>query len=156
MAGKYLIEYVGTEGNVSICHRILGRIRFPDNPKYGGRRVVEVPTAEILDDMLKAGNPYGIRPARYEEPSDLLSLHEKRLVVDVLVDLGLVDSLIANSYLNGDAPPGMGPPLPAVKASEYALELAIEHNIDLTKITGTGAEGSILKADVEAAIEAKE
>jgi pyruvate/2-oxoglutarate dehydrogenase complex dihydrolipoamide acyltransferase (E2) component len=56
------------------------------------------------------------------------------------------------------APEGAGvfvPPAPPenteVDATEAARELAPERGIDLSKIQGTGAEGRVTKADVEAA-----
>lgn len=39
------------------------------------------------------------------------------------------------------------------EATEAARELAREHDIDLSEVEGTGAEGRILKADVEAQVE---
>lgn len=38
-------------------------------------------------------------------------------------------------------------------ATDTAVELAEEHGVDLTKVEGTGADGRILKSDVEAVIQ---
>ncbi|MBK1884604.1 E3 binding domain-containing protein [Luteolibacter pohnpeiensis] len=43
---------------------------------------------------------------------------------------------------------------PVVDVSDAARKLAEEHSIDLATIKGTGSDGTIIKADVEAAIEA--
>lgn len=43
----------------------------------------------------------------------------------------------------------------APKVSDAVKALAEEHGIDLSTITGTGANGNIVKADIEAAIAAK-
>lgn len=40
-----------------------------------------------------------------------------------------------------------------VDATNAARELAAEHNIDLWSVTGTGADGRITKADVQAVID---
>ena len=42
--------------------------------------------------------------------------------------------------------------IPAVSATDAALKLARERGLDLAAITGTGTDGRIIKADVEAAI----
>lgn len=39
-----------------------------------------------------------------------------------------------------------------VKATAGAVELAYEHGIDLATLTGSGKDGNITKADVEAAL----
>ncbi|MBK1884868.1 E3 binding domain-containing protein [Luteolibacter pohnpeiensis] len=52
------------------------------------------------------------------------------------------------------APPPVEPQKPTVDVSDAARKLAEEHSIDLTTIKGTGSDGTIIKADVEAAIEA--
>jgi pyruvate/2-oxoglutarate dehydrogenase complex dihydrolipoamide acyltransferase (E2) component len=41
---------------------------------------------------------------------------------------------------------------PAVNATDAAVELAHERGIDLAEIEGSGADGRILKSDVEAAV----
>jgi pyruvate/2-oxoglutarate dehydrogenase complex dihydrolipoamide acyltransferase (E2) component len=41
-------------------------------------------------------------------------------------------------------------------ASDAITAFAAEHNIDLSKITGTGKDGRIRKSDVEAIIEARD
>lgn len=42
------------------------------------------------------------------------------------------------------------------KASKYAEKLALAEGVNLSEVEGTGAEGQILKSDVEAFIEARE
>jgi len=44
---------------------------------------------------------------------------------------------------------------PQVQASDVVKAYAAENNIDLATVTGTGANGNIIKKDVEAAIAAK-
>lgn len=43
---------------------------------------------------------------------------------------------------------------PAYHATDAAQKLADEYDLDISTVTGTGANGSITKPDVEAAIEA--
>lgn len=40
-------------------------------------------------------------------------------------------------------------------ATDAAAQLAADNNIDLASITGTGVDGRVTKADVQAAIDAK-
>ena len=40
-----------------------------------------------------------------------------------------------------------------INATDSALELANEHGVDLTQVVGTGADGRVLKSDVQAAID---
>lgn len=46
-------------------------------------------------------------------------------------------------------------PQPVPEISEAAKKLAEENGIDIAQVKGTGANGAIIKPDVEAAIEAK-
>jgi len=135
MAGKYLIEYIGTEGNVSVMHKVLGRVRFPENPVYKHRRIREFETSQIRDEILDQGNPHGM-PPRYSEPTDILSAQDKSLVESVLREHGLIPGIPEE-----------------VKISPAAMELAVENEVDPTKVQGTGKDGTVTKADVEAAIE---
>lgn len=41
-------------------------------------------------------------------------------------------------------------------ASDAIIEFAAEHNVDLTKVVGTGKDGRIRKSDVESAIDAQD
>lgn len=53
--------------------------------------------------------------------------------------------------VDGDLPPAAEPvATESPDATDAARELAAEHDIDLAAITGTGADGRILKSDVEA------
>lgn len=46
--------------------------------------------------------------------------------------------------------------LPRVEATEAAIELARKHQIDLTKLEGSGKDGNILVRDVKAYLDGKE
>ncbi len=149
---SYLVEYLGNEGNVSILHRVLGRLHFPPNPGYKNRRVIEVETSALRDELLDTGNPHGISPVRYAEPTDLLSAQNKKLMLDLLIELGLVTHQQAVDCLS-TAPPA--PPEEEFRISPAAMELAVEHELDPTAIHGTGKDGSVTKADVQAAVDKK-
>tara|TARA_R110000751_G_scaffold37503_1_gene90880 strand:- start:132 stop:602 length:471 start_codon:yes stop_codon:yes gene_type:complete len=152
---SYLVEYRGQEGNVSILHRLLGRLHFPANPQYKGRRVVEVSTSKLRDEILAVGNPHGINPQRYCEPTDLLSLQDKSLMLEILVDVGLLTPAKAKAALPAveeEAPEE--PEKKTLQISAAGMELAVDAGIDPTTIEGTGKDGNITKGDVQAHIDA--
>jgi 2-oxoisovalerate dehydrogenase E2 component (dihydrolipoyl transacylase) len=70
-----------------------------------------------------------------------------------------VDEGIFYPVDESDVSPDEVPALPSEgssgpDATEAATRMAEENNIDLTQLTGTGKDGRIIDADVEAAIEA--
>ncbi len=46
-----------------------------------------------------------------------------------------------------------GEPQEEVEATEAALDLALEHDLDLGNVEGTGVDGRVLKSDVQAALD---
>lgn len=79
-----------------------------------------------------------------------------RRYADTLFKLGhvtYVNPADAPGYKAATPPP---PPEPEPRISQAAIDLAAEHEVDLDAVSGTGKDGRITKADVEAVIAAKE
>lgn len=77
---------------------------------------------------------------------------------DLITDRGVITSVEEPVFLHATPDPDQADEEDEVEAdaTDAAEALAEEHGIDLAEITGTGANGRILLADVQAAVAAKE
>lgn len=85
------------------------------------------------------------------KPGDIVDTRRASLLIGIKKAVPVKSELVETEAGSDDDTPNQG-----IKASKKVKELAIQNDIDLTQVEGTGKDGAILKADVEAAIAARE
>lgn len=78
----YPVEFIGRQAaNPREYIRSLGEVEWKPNPLHGGRRIVEVPTRQDVETLLKK-NPPG--EPMWVEPGDILTRAERERVIGLI------------------------------------------------------------------------
>ena len=143
-----LVEEDQSTHDVVMVLNTAGRVVFNPDP-ITGRRIIHFTTSEQQKEALSR-NPVGEQV--FVVPTDVLDEDDTRMVEEAidrrLLAFGLITS---EQYLHG---PGAASEDVLAEVSKAAAKLAAEHGIDLATIQGTGADGAVLKADVQKVIDA--